>query len=79
MSQWPRFNHNRAGLFLICLCLEGGRRVSPPPPLLTLLFVDLSKRNFVHGLPIKALAQIWKIDNDVIIVRNLPEKTVKRV
>ena len=49
--------------------------------------VDLLQRNFVQGLTIKALAQIWKklhkindvIDNDVILVRKLAEKTVKRV
>ena len=46
------------------------------------MFMDLSQRNFVQGLTIEALAQIWKrlhkID-DVIIVRKLAEKTVKRV
>ena len=55
-----------------------------PPPLFSPLFVDLSQRNFVQGLTIKALAQIWKnlhkindvIDNDVIL-RKLAEKTVK--
>ena len=29
-------------------------------PLLSSLFVDLSQRNFVQGLTIKALARIWK-------------------
>ena len=56
-------------------------------PLLSSLFVDLSKQNFVQGLTIKALHQIWKklhkindvIDSDVIILRNLAKKTVKRV
>ena len=55
------------------------------PPLLSSLFVNLSQRNFVQGLTIKALAQIWKklhkinevTDSNVIIVRNLAEKTVK--
>ena len=57
-----------------------------PLPLLSLLFVDLLQRNFAQGLTIKALAQYGKmykindvIDNDVIIVRKLAEKTVKRV
>ena len=52
------------------------------PPLLSSLFVDLSQRNFVQGLTIKALAQIWKKlhkINDVIIVKKLAEKTVTRV
>ena len=57
------------------------------PPPLSSLFVDLSQRNFLQGFTIKALAQIWKklhkindvIDNDVIIMRKLAEKTVKRV
>ena len=48
-----------------------------PPPLLSSLFVDLSQRNCVKRLTMKALAQIWKkvtrnndvIDNDVIIVK----------
>ena len=54
----------------------------PRPPQLSSLFVDLSQRNFVQRLTIKALAQIWKNlhkINDVIIVRKLAEKTVKRV
>ena len=29
------------------------------PPLLSSSFVDLSQENFVQGLTIKALAQIW--------------------
>ena len=49
--------------------------------------MDLLQRNFVQELTIKALAQIWEklhkindvIDNGVIIVRKLAEKTVKRV
>ena len=49
--------------------------------------MDLSQRNFAQGLTIKALAQIWEklhkinniMDNDVIILRKLAEKTVKRV
>ena len=36
----------------------GGREM--PLSLLSLLFVNLSQRNFVQGLTIKALAQIWK-------------------
>ena len=76
----PRFNPNRTGLFLTCLA-------PPPPPLLSSLFVYLSQRNFVQRLTIEALAQLWKkftknndvIDNDVIIVKNLAEKTVKSV
>ena len=47
--------------------------------------MDLSQRNFVQGLTIKALAQIRKklhkindvIDNDVIILRKIAEKRVK--
>ena len=50
--------------------------------LLSSLFVDLSGQNFVQRLTIKVLAQIWKKlhkINDVIIVRKLAKKTVKRV
>ena len=80
-------NPNQTGLFLICLGLEGGGGGGGCRPPLSSLFVNLSQRNFVQGLKIKALAQIWKklhkindvIDNDVVIVRNLAEKTVKRV
>ena len=50
-------NPNRTGLFLTCLGLGGGGGCRP---LLSSLFVDLSQRNFVQGLKIKALAQIWK-------------------
>ena len=79
------FNPNHTGLFLTCLCWGGGG--ADAAPLLSSLFVNLSQRNFVQGLKIKALAQIWKklhkindvIDNDVIIVRNFAEKTIKRV
>ena len=64
-----------------------GRRHPCPPPPLSSLFVNLSQRNFVQGLRIKALAHVWKnciklltsLGNDVITVRKLPEKTVKRV
>ena len=49
--------------------------------------MDLSQRNFAKRLTIKVLAQIWEkihqindvIDSDVIILRNLAKKTVKRV
>ena len=49
--------------------------------------MDLSQQNFTQGVTIKALAQIYKkiqkisdvIDNEFIILRNLSEKTVKRV
>ena len=53
-----------------------------PPGLSSSLFVDLSQRNFVQRLTIKALAQIRKKitkNNDVIIVKNLAEKTIKIV
>ena len=76
-------NPNRTGPFLISLGLLWG---GMPPPSLSSLFVAPSQQNFVQGLTIKALAIIWKnlhkihdvIDNDVIIVRKLAEKTVKR-
>ena len=66
--------------FLTSLGLGGGGR----HPSLSSLFVALSQQNFVLRLTIKALAEIWKnlhkindvIDNDVIIVRKLVEKTV---
>ena len=49
------------GFFLTCLGLGGGIR--------SMLFVDLSQRNFAQQLIIKASAQIWekfyKTDNDV--------------
>ena len=56
-------------------------------PSLSSLFVALSQQNFVQGFIIKTLAQIWKnlhklydvVDNDVIIVRKLAEKTVTRI
>ena len=52
-------------------------------PIIFSLVVNVSQRNFVHGMTIKALAQIWKklhkIDDDVIVVRKLAKKTVKRV
>ena len=81
------FNPNQTGLFLTCLGWGGGGGGGCRPPLLSSFFVNLFQRNFVQGLKIKALAQIWKklhktsdvIDNDVIIVRNLAEKTVKTV
>ena len=65
----------------------GGGGGAMPPFLSSSLLVDLSRRNFLQGLTIKALAQIWKnlykindvIDVDVIILRNLAEKTGKRV
>ena len=75
------FNPNGTGLFLTCLGLGGGCRPLPPP-LSSSLFVDLLQPNFVQGLTIKALTQIWKNlheINDVITVRNLAETTVKRV
>ena len=58
-----------------------GADAAPLPPLLSSLFVDLSQRNFVQGLTIKALAQIWKNlhkINDVIIVRKLAKKDSKK-
>ena len=63
----------------------GGGACRPP---LSSLFEDLSQENFVQGLTIKALAQIWKeiwikindvIDNGVIIMKKLAEKILKRV
>ena len=59
MKQTQLVNPNRTGLFLTCLGLGGGGggggcRLSSS------LFVDLSQRNFVQGLTIKALAQIWR-------------------
>ena len=66
--------------------LGGGGGRMPPP--LSSLFEDLSQQNFVRGLTIKALAQIWKeiwikindvIDNGVIIMKKLAEKILKRV
>ena len=76
-------NPNQTGLFDMFM-FGGGGVDTTPPPLLSSLFVNLSQRNFVQGLKIKALAQICEklhkindvIDNDVIIVRNLAEKTV---
>ena len=58
-------NENKAltliGLgFLTCLGLGGGGGGGSYRPLLSSLFVDLSQRNFVQGLTIKALAQMWK-------------------
>ena len=60
-------------------------------PSLSSLFVALWQQNFVLGLSIKALAQIWKkllkvndvidndvIGNDVIKVRKLAERAVTR-
>ena len=49
-------NPNRTGLFLTSSGLGGGDAA----PLLSSLFVALSQQNFVRGLTIKALAQIWK-------------------
>ena len=56
------------------------------PPLLSFVVCGPIATKFCTGID-KALAQIWKnlhkindlIDNDVIIVRRLAEKTVKRV
>ena len=68
-----------------CLDLICQRQM--PPPSLSSLFVALSQQTgLLQGLTIKTLAQIWKklhkindvIDNDVIIMRKLAEKTVRR-
>ena len=59
-----------------------------PPPHTHIIFSvcgPIATKFFLHGLAIKELAQIWKkmdkindvIDNDVIIVRKLAEKTVE--
>ena len=69
--------------FLTSLGWGGGGGAAPS---LSSLFVALWQQNFVQGLTIKALAQIWKklhkvndvIDNDVIKVRKLAERAVTR-
>ena len=76
-------NPNRAGLSLTCLGLVGGM----PPPLLSSLFVDLSQRNFAQQIDNRSISSNMEknyknndvIDNDVIIVKNFAEKTVKSV
>ena len=47
--------------FFTCLGLRGGGGGGRCLPLLSSLLVDLSQRNFVQGLTIKALAQMWKM------------------
>ena len=56
-----------------------------PPYLLSSLFVNLSQLNFCTGIDNQSISSNTEklhkindvIDNDVIIVRNLAEKTVK--
>ena len=70
--------------FFDILRFGGGADATPS---LSSLFAALSQQNFVQGLTMKALAQIWRkklykihdvIDDDVIIVRKLAEKAVTR-
>ena len=69
-----------------CVVLLKVIRLGGTDALLYSLFVALSQRNFVQGLRIKELVQIWKnlhkindvIHNDVIIVKKHAETTVER-
>ena len=75
------FNPNRTGLFLICLgfFLGGGIIFIVCGPIATKSCTGIDNQSISLNME-KNLHKINDvIDNDVIIVRNLAEKTVKRV